>query len=457
MADIKTNGKNSTINVNTALATLLSILYMGIGHFYLAASTLKHEEYKKYRVTLLVKGAFFTIVQTIALLNIPYFITSLNGLITLGTVTGQKLMKNNDHSIFMMAEGLIAALILLFVIVFYIACVRDAHKQSKLLKVDVHRSLANIDLGAFYTRLFPYVVLVPVGVLIVFFVMLPLVFSALIAFTNYSMPYNIPPRNLVDWVGFKNFVDMFKLPLWKDTFLKVFSWNVVWAITATLFNFFVGLAVALMLNSKDIKFAKGFRTIFILPYAIPQMVSLLIWKNLLNGQFGPINLTLEKLGLIQDGIPFLGDPFLAKCSAIAVNLWLGFPYFLLLLTGILTSISPSLYEAAKIDGATGWQQFKKITLPMVFFATAPLLIMTFSFNFNNFGAVYFLTGGGPNTFGAGSGAGATDILISWIFKLMENNQRYNMAAVLSLLVFTLIAPFAIYNFTRTKSFKEGEY
>lgn len=460
-----------SVNVQTTinkrklnLSLVLSILFMGLGHIYLGLATTKKKNSTKrsrtmdLKVVLFMKGVFFIVIEVIALLNIKAIGKALYSLITLGTVTGEKVMKNNDHSIFLMAEGLIVLLVVIILVCVYLYSINDVHKINNKLKFDKYFLQNQYTINGLINEAFPYFVLSPVFILIIFFVLFPLLFSCLLAFTNYSMPYHMPPKNLVDWVGFQNFVEMFSLPMWKDAFIGVFSWNIIWAFSVTFINFAVGLLISLMLYNKDIKFTKGFRTIFILPYAIPQMINLLIWRNLLNGRFGPINLTLQALGLIDQSIPFLSDPVLSKVSVILVNLWLGFPYFMLLLTGVLTSIPKDLYEAAEIDGASQVQKFLRITLPMVLFATAPLIVMSFSYNFNNFGAVYFLTGGGPsNIYPPGSGAGATDLLITWLFKLMESMQKYNMAAVLSLLVFTLIAPFAIYNFTKTKSFKEGEY
>lgn len=191
------------------------------------------------------------------------------------------------------------------------------------------------------------------------------------------------------------------------------------------------------------------------------MLSLFVWANLLNGTIGPINRTLQLIGLIEQPIPWLSNPNVAKFSLIFVNIWIGFPYSMILTTSSMTAISNSLYEAAVIDGATKWQQFKSITYPLVMFQLKPTLIMQFASNINNFGAVFFLTGGGPNMPQAGltttTTCGATDLLISWIYKLTMNTpSRYQLASVLSLLVFVVLVPFALYNFTRTKSFKEGE-
>lgn len=192
------------------------------------------------------------------------------------------------------------------------------------------------------------------------------------------------------------------------------------------------------------------------------MLSLFIWANLLNGTFGPVNRTLQYFGIIQKAIPWMSDPNMAKLTLILVNIWIGFPYSMILITSTMTSISSSMYEAAQIDGANKWQQFKDITFPLVMYQLKPTLIMQFAGNINNFGAVFFLTGGGPalnigNTnVSISTQAGSTDLLISWIYKLTMYSNEYNTALVLSILVFIVLVPFALYNFTRTKSFKDSE-
>ena len=156
-------------------------------------------------------------------------------------------------------------------------------------------------------------------------------------------------------------------------------------------------------------------------------------------------------------IPWLSDPSFAKFTCILINLWAGFPYFMLLTIGTMTSINPDIFEAAKIDGANSFETFFHITLPNIVYQTAPLIIMSFTHNINNFGAIFFLTGGNPKvadstvTFAKG-----TDIIVTWIYNLTINMQKYNYAAVLAVCIFVVLAPFAIWNFKNTKSFKDGE-
>jgi arabinogalactan oligomer/maltooligosaccharide transport system permease protein len=148
---------------------------------------------------------------------------------------------------------------------------------------------------------------------------------------------------------------------------------------------------------------------------------------------------------------------LAQITCVAINLWAGFGYFMLLAMGTMTAVSQDLFEAAKIDGAGKFQVLKHITLPLVLYQTMPLIIMSFTFNINNFGAIFFLTGGNPTVADSTTtSAGGTDILVTWIYKLTITLLKYNYASVIAVMIFIVLAPFAIFNFRQTKAYKEGE-
>ena len=397
-------------------------------------------------------------------------VASLEGLFSLGDKTDiypdtpDTPPKYRDHSIFMMINGIFALIFIGFFAILYAMNIGSANASAeKIIKngrfPTWQESKNDVSQNSFAT-----IGISPSIIMICVFSIIPLLFSAFIAFTNYSSPSHLPPNNLVEWVGLESFQQMFSSTgvgggsnAWATSFGWAAIWTIVWAVFATFTCFFVGFFYAFVLQDKRIIIPTFFRTVFILPYAIPTMLSLFVWANLFNGTIGPINEMFKMIGLPT--VKWLSDPWIAKGTLIFVNIWIGFPYSMILTTSSMTAISNSLYEAAVIDGATKWQQFKNITYPLVMFQLKPTLIMQFAGNINNFGAVYFLTGGGPNLPGVGltseTSCGATDILISWIYKLTMNTMKYNLASVLSLLVFVVLVPFALYNFTRTKSFKEG--
>lgn len=393
-------------------------------------------------------------------------VTSLTGLVTLGHKQNTTEANYKDHSIFKMINGLMAIIIIGFYVFLYILSITSTKRAIKKIVWNGRYPSMQEAQNDLSQNSFATIGIAPSVVMIAIFSLIPLLFSALVAFTNYSSPDHIPPNNLVDWVGLGNFVTMFSTNVgngeWAKAFTQTAIWTLVWAVFATFSCFFVGFFYAFVLQDKRIVIPSFFRTVYILPYAIPTMLSLFVWANLLNGTIGPINRTLQLIGLIDKPVPFLSNPWVAKGSLIFVNVWIGFPYSMILTTSSMTAISASLYEAAVIDGATKWDQFKTITYPLVMFQLKPTLIMQFASNINNFGAVFFLTGGGPNMPEPGlttaTNCGATDLLISWIYKLTMNTpQRYHLASVLSLLVFAVLVPFALYNFNRATKSQEGGF
>jgi arabinogalactan oligomer/maltooligosaccharide transport system permease protein len=364
-----------------------------------------------------------------------------------------------DNSIFMLIDGVIILSILAIYLAVYVLSVRSALKSYGEYERTSEFSANKNPFGDLLNKSFPILGLAPALLMIVFFVIVPLVFSMLVAFTNYSMPNHIPPNNTVDWVGFSNFLDMFGgQKAWTSALGRVALWTVVWGALATITCYFGGTILAVVLHESKIKLIPFFRTIFILPYAVPAVVSMLVWQNLLNGSFGVVNQTLIALGVIKAGtvIPWLSNEWLAKFTCVLINFWAGVPYFMLLVTGTLTAIPHDIFEAASIDGANKTQTFTKITLPLVLYQTMPLIIMSFTFNINNFGAIFFLTGGRPVIADSTTtSAAGTDILVTWIYKLTITLMDYKYASVLAVMIFIVLAPFAVFNFRRTKSFKEG--
>ncbi|HWT74616.1 MAG TPA: sugar ABC transporter permease [Mobilitalea sp.] len=423
---------------------ITSILFMGLGHLIFL---------KQY-----VKGLLYAAIEVIMLVMLPTIISKINGAISLGTPKPDLPVKLRDHSIFMLIDGVMTlAIVVLFFVIYYIS-VRSALASYKDYCIEKKFKSNSESMKGFLGKAFPIFGLAPTVGLIVFFVIVPLMFSALVAFTNYSSPNHIPPNNTVDWVGFANFKAMFGgNATWTSALGRVALWTLVWAILATATCYFGGMLMAIILLDNKLKIAPLFRGIFILPYAVPSVVSMLVWQNLLNGSFGTVNRTLMKLGMIHTAIPWLGDQWLSKFTVVMINLWAGFPYFMLLITGTMTAISADLFEAAKIDGAGRFQLFKNITLPLVMYQTMPLIIMSFTHNINNFGAIFFLTGGKPVLSDTTTtSAGGTDLLVTWIYKLTVNLMRYNYASVLAIMIFVILAPFAVFQFSRTKSYKEGE-
>jgi arabinogalactan oligomer/maltooligosaccharide transport system permease protein len=220
---------------------------------------------------------------------------------------------------------------------------------------------------------------------------------------------------------------------------------VAFALLTVLTTFALGLLLALALN-KPIFGRRIYRSILVLPYAMPSVMSILIWGGMFNTEFGAINT------LFGSDIAWFSDPNFARVAVILVNLWLGFPYFYLISSGSLQAIPSELLEAAAIDGANPRQIFRKITLPLLLQILSPLLIASFAFNFNNFNLIYLLTGGGPRNELDGEIAGATDILISYTYKIAfgTGTQDLGLASAISLIIFVLVASISLYSLKKSK-------
>jgi arabinogalactan oligomer/maltooligosaccharide transport system permease protein len=257
---------------------------------------------------------------------------------------------------------------------------------------------------------------------------------------------------LADWVGLETFAEIFTVDIWRSTFFDVLAWTVIWTLVASSLQVSLGVFLAIVVNQKEVRFKKFFRTILVLPWAVPGFVTILIFAGLFNDSFGAINNDiLAFFGM--DPIPWMTDEKWARIALILMQGWLGFPYIFIVTTGVLQSIPDDLYEAATIDGASIFAKFKNITLPMILIAMAPIIITQFTFNFNNFNIIYLFNGGGPAV--AGSTAGGTDILVSWIYKLTMQSSQYSLAAALTILLSVFVIGIALWQFRRTNSFKEG--
>jgi arabinogalactan oligomer / maltooligosaccharide transport system permease protein len=265
-------------------------------------------------------------------------------------------------------------------------------------------------------------------------------------------------RLVIGWrefTGFDNFARVLTSSAIRGEFLGVFAWTLVFAISSVVTTFVLGLALAIALDDPRVRGRKLYRALLIIPYALPSFMTALIWKGLLNQQFGFVN---DVLGA---NIPWLTsralEGLLPKLSVLLVNTWLGFPYMFLICTGALQAIPSDLKEAAYVDGASAWAAFRRIVLPLLLVAVGPLLIASFAFNFNNFNVIFLLTGGDPPISGAATPVGHTDILISYAYRIAFAGGRgadYGLAAAISVFIFTMVALITGLSFKRTRVLEE---
>lgn len=379
-------------------------------------------------------------------------INDMIGFFTLGTVEGDPwLGVVGDDSIIMLLRGILAFLILAAVIIFYLSNIKDIKStEAKIAEgkeiPGFYRSVLDfVDKKFYVVALF----LPVIGVLL--FNVLPIIFMILIAFTNYGG--NIVPPKLIDWIGFGNFIQIFSLSGIKSTFLKILGWNVVWAICATLLNYFGGLFLALLLNKNCVKGKTFWRAFPIIAYAVPGFITLLGFKFMFS-YGGPINYYIKALGGSSIGFLDIDAGNKARVIGLLVNAWISIPTSMLLATGILSNMNNELYEAASLDGAGRWKQFTKLTLPFVVFSTTPTLITSFVGNFNNFGVFYFLRGGLylDDYFLASD----TDLLINWLYNLSIDNNYYGIGAALSLIIFVITSVISLAAYVNSSAFKKED-
>jgi len=264
-------------------------------------------------------------------------------------------------------------------------------------------------------------------------------------------------RLAVGWrvnVGLENFTAAFSDARYATPFFKVLVWTFVFAILSVVITFFFGLFLAVVLNDERLWFRRLMRSLLILPYAFPAFMSFLLWRGMLNKDFGFINTVL--LGGAQ--INWLSDPWFSKIAVLVVQLWVGFPYMFLICTGALQAIPQDVLEAARIDGAGRFRVWRSITLPLLLVAVAPLLISSFAFNFNNFNIIEMVTEGNPRFPDASVPVGATDILITMVYSISGLDggaaKNYGLASALSIVIFLVVATISVISFRKTKALEE---
>ncbi|HVC83540.1 MAG TPA: sugar ABC transporter permease [Chloroflexota bacterium] len=294
----------------------------------------------------------------------------------------------------------------------------------------------------------PYLFLVPALITMAVLVVYPAAYTLYLSFTNYNLFH----FNSFSIVGFKNYNDILNPNgLFFEDFIPVFTWTVVFALSTAILNYVVGFLLAVVLNNPRIPERAIYRTLLIVPYAIPGVITTLVWAGLLDQSFGAVDALLTSLHL--PSIPWLTDPTGARAAILMVNLWLSFPFNLILCLGALQAIPADIYEAATVDGASAFDRLRLLTLPLVFRITSPQLVGAFSFNFMNFNIVYLLTAGGPPKVGGTGVAGSTDVLASYVYALTGTSHRYELAAAVGIIIFLIQAVLALFGFWLTGNLK----
>lgn len=430
---------------NGSVIAKLSFFIMGLGN-------LVHKQFVKGIAFLAIEASFIWFMVVAGGNNLARLPKMGNGKVERFKVNGYWKYNTPTPSVEVLLYGVITVvLILVFIWVMSLA-MSSAYKAETLDRETGHapsladdfRSLAN-EHAATSMMFLP-----TLGIFI--FTILPLVFMISMAFTNYDDKH----VDQFSWVGFDSFKQVFSTTgstINISLFMSVLVWTLVWAFFATFLNYFLGLFMAMIINRPTTRWKGFWRAIFSMSIAVPQFVSLLVMRTMLQPD-GAINRLLETWGWINGPLPWLTDATWARVTVIVINLWVGIPFTIMQVTGILQNIPAELYEAAKIDGASWWQIFRKITMPYLFFVMTPYLITTFTGNVNNFNVIYLLTNGDPTPVGAT--AGKTDLLVTWLYKLTVDKQNYSLGAVIGILTFVVLAVVSLITYRNSGSYKNEE-
>lgn len=362
--------------------------------------------------------------------------------------------------------GILALIIVVIFMFFYIKSVNRSYQIQTEEEEGKHIPTFKEDMAEFLNSKF-HITLLALPILgVIVFSILPLIDMILMAFTNYDYQHAYP--KYFNWVGLDNFLEFgnFGNKGFGYTFVEILKWTAVWAVLATFINFFLGIIVATIINRKGIKFKKLWRTCLVLSIAVPQFVSLMALGQIFQ-EYGPITQFIKQqtgMTILFWGHPtpfIIGDYILtidfARILIVLINIWIGIPYTVLSTTGILMNVPEDLYESARIDGASPITIYFKITLKYIVFVMGPSLITTFIGNFNSFGVIYLLTGGGPKTNSYYGSAGHTDLLVTWLFTLTMGGQAdYKMASVIGILIFIISATISLIVYRNSASFKNEE-
>ena len=359
-----------------------------------------------------------------------------------------------DNSVLILLFSILTILLTVIYLCLWFLNIRETGKLCLLHKTGRAMDTIRDEAKSLLDDRFHVTLLSAPMVTLLLFTVLPIIFMMCLAFTNFDSSHQ-PPGALFTWTGLKNVTDIFLgNPVKTRTFFGILGWTMIWAVLATFTNYILGMALAMLINHKLVKFKKMWRTLFIISIAIPQFVSLLLISRALESA-GAVNVLLMKLHLIDAPLPFLTDPTLARISVVVINMWIGIPYSMMTFSGVLMNIPAELYESAEIDGAGPVRRFLSITLPYMVFVTAPATITSFVSNINNFNVIYLLTGGGPFSLDYYQ-AGKTDLLVTWLYKLTVDQHEYSLASTIGIFIFLIVSTGSLLVYNRTASVQKED-
>lgn len=284
-----------------------------------------------------------------------------------------------------------------------------------------------------------YYYILPAAIIMAVVTAYPIFYEIWMSFTNFTFVNLKNPHPAL--VGLSNFIKIFKnrVALENFNFWRTFLFDIFWTVANVSLHVIIGISLAVALNTPKLALKKLYRSLVIIPWAVPSYISALIWRNMFDSQFGAVNQLLGKLGL-PSSIPWLTNPnapikFLSFLSYafyadLITNVWLGFPFMMVVALGALQSIPQEIYESAEIDGVNERGKFFKITMPLIRTAMTPAIMLGIVWTFNQFNVIYLVSGGGP--------LGTTEILVTQAYKLVNPGGVYGIASAFGLIVFFIL-------------------
>jgi arabinogalactan oligomer/maltooligosaccharide transport system permease protein len=290
----------------------------------------------------------------------------------------------------------------------------------------------------FRHRLFLFFLVAPAFVILFGVVVYPFFYNIVLSLSNMNL------RHIRDWriIGVGQYVKVFTEPSQPD-FYVVFLKTVIWTIVNLFFHVVIGVFLALVLNQKEIRGKAIFRAILVLPWAVPQLIVALTWRGMFNYEYGSLNLMLTHWFGLQ-GVQWLRQPLEAFIAVIITNVWLGFPFMMVIALGALQSIPHDLYEAADIDGASWYHKLRHITIPLIRPVMVPAITLGTIWTFNNLNIVWLVSN-------AGEPSDQTHLLVSFVYKAAFNFYRYGYGAALSMIIFFILLVFSLTFMRRSKA------
>ncbi len=426
------------VEKTSPIFSFLTIPFPGVGQAL-------NKQFGKSIIFLLASLFIYLIAIPYALGYGNYQGEGIAGLINLAE-GGPRIYK----SLIFMIEGVVAIFFVLIAAALLAVSFKDVYRVEKNTIKGIRNSNWFETKRALKQDGFPYLVSFPALIIIVFIVLVPVITTFLLSLTNMN-PQN---QSKFSWIG----IDNYKLiatgeGLAGSVFWLILVWTIIWTLLATTLAISIGFFLALLVNNDRIKAKKFFRTIYLLPWAVPAFITIMFF-SIMVAPGGTITVILEKI--VGGRVEIKNSPLYTRSALILLQGWLGSAYVFLLTTGVLQAIPGDLYEAADIDGASSWDKTRRITIPLVLFQIAPLLVTQYTFNFNNFSVIFLFNEGGPfNPQRYGNLAGSSDLLISYIYKLAMVNQYQAVAAAITMFISLGLMFFAFLGFRNSKGFKEG--